>query len=75
MANIKIKRKDIFVVELNEHSFQSLHNILEVYGDCQIESLEMSNNEKLIPLVEELKETFDEAWKHSQELYEGVQNA
>ena len=75
MANIKIKRKDIFVLELNEESFQSLHNILEVYGDCQIESYHMSDNEKLAPLVQELKETFDEAWKHSQELYEGVQNA
>lgn len=75
MANITIERKDIFVLELNEQSFSALHNIIEVYGDCQIESLEMSNNEHIVPYVDELKVTFDEAWKSSQELYEGVANA
>ena len=71
----KIKRKDIFVIELGELEFVSILNLLEQYSDCIIEGYEDVGQVEQIATHKKVHEKFNEAWKSSQELYEGVDNA
>ena len=71
----KIERKDIFVIQLGEHEFLSILNVLEQYAPCMIEGYEEVGQNEHIATLQKVHNKFDEAWKSSQELYEGVQNA